>query len=589
MPPRLWWRAGAGAFALACLLAGAASASQVSLQAEAGWSGWIPQGVWVPVHVELFSTDFIDGTIVIDVPTRDPLGPMSFRHPVRVAPGVRQHATLEIVVPDARRSLLIRVVVQGRDLAREEIPLSLRSAADGVVLVLTREPAGLERLFDLPGKLRPAYITEADLPLHWQGYAGVMLLVVHDLDPRAVAPEQREALEQWVAQGGRLVVSGGESLMRLRDSWLGQMLPAQPTGLFRLDPSRELTGVRGPIIATGLSPRMGATMHGRLRAQQQRGAGTVTVWAVDLLATDLRTWDGPGALWEEALTTPVQSWLATRDLRDVLPTSRPLPVAMQISFAVLALAYLGIARFALLRAGRFRFGWVLVLAVTLVFVPTMYEFGLQARRVGTVAVQASVVEGIAWEDAARVRSIVALLSPYGGSFDFTAPAGARAQPIEPHTLIFDSPGAIRGTAPPSGLQLEVLQLTPAPVRGRLREGPDGQRAEITPRAGLRIEEPVLVRRGQIYHLPPISSASSISLDPARWDPLASHPNPQAALDDRLMQEVLSRIASRPGGSRASTWLVGRINTPELSVRSRSTLVEVHQVMAVPLQGEEGRP
>ncbi|HVH30988.1 MAG TPA: hypothetical protein VNA31_04915, partial [bacterium] len=372
MPLRLWRRAAAGAFVLACVLAGAASASQVSLQAQAGWSGWIPLGAWIPVRVELVSTDAVDGTIVIDVPTRDPSGPMSFHHPVRMAPGVRQHLTLEIIVPEAHRSLLIRVVGHGRDLAREEIPLSLRSVADGVVLVLTREPAGLERLFELPRKIRPAYITETELPLRWQGYAGVALLVIHDLDPEAVAPEQREALEQWVVQGGRLVVSGGESLMRLRDSWLGQILPAEPTGLVRVDPSRELSGVHGPIIAAKLSARSGVTIHGRLRVQGQRGAGTVTVWAVDLLAPDLRAWDGQAALMEEALTTPVQSWLVTRDLRDVLPASRSLPVAMQIWFAMLALAYLGVVRFALLRASRFRFGWVRVLAVTLLFVPTMY-------------------------------------------------------------------------------------------------------------------------------------------------------------------------------------------------------------------------
>ncbi|OLC31014.1 MAG: hypothetical protein AUH31_03595 [Armatimonadetes bacterium 13_1_40CM_64_14] len=574
---------------MAWLVAGVASASEVSLQVQAGWSGWIPRGAWVPVRVELLSTDAVDGMIVIDVATRDPSGPMSFRHPVRLVRGVRQRVTLEVIVPEVRRALLVRVVVQGRDVAREEIPLSLRSAVDGVILVLTREAAGLESLFDLSRILRPAYITEAELPVHWQGYAGVALLVIHDLDPEAVAPEQREALAQWVAQGGRLVVSGGDSLMRLRDSWLGQMLPAEPIGLYRLDPSRELPGVRGPILATALSPRSGAIMQGRLRAQGQSGAGAVTVWAVDLLAPDLRTWAGQGALWEAELNTPVPSWLVTRDLRDVLAASRPFPVSIQVWFAVLALVYLSIARFALLRASRIRFGWVPVLAVTLVSVPTMYGFGLQARRVGTVAIQTSVVEGIGGADAARVRSIIALLSPYGGAFDFTAPAGARAQPIEPHALTFDSPAAIRGPAPPSGLQLEVLQLTPMPVRGRLRESPDGQRVDITPRGGVRIEEPVLVRRGQIYRLPPITTALSISLDPARWETFAAPPNAPPALDDRLMGLVLARIAGRPRGSGASAWLVGRINSPELSLRSRSTSVEVHQVVAVPLLGEEGRP
>src|SRR3989442_4715998 len=213
---------------MAWLVAGVASASEVSLQVQAGWSGWIPRGAWVPVRVELLSTDAVDGMIVIDVAMRAPSGPMSFRHPVRLVRGVRQRVTLEVIVPEVRRDRLVRGVVQGRDVAREEIPLSLRSAVDGVVLVLTREAAGLESLFDLSRILRPAYITEAELPVHWQGYAGVALLVIHDLDPEAVAPGKRGALAQRGAQGGRAVVSSGDSPIRLRESWLCQKLPAEP-------------------------------------------------------------------------------------------------------------------------------------------------------------------------------------------------------------------------------------------------------------------------------------------------------------------------------------------------------------------------
>ena len=68
------------------VVTGVASASEFSLHAQAGWSGWIPLGAWVPVRVELISTDAVDGTIVIDVPTRDPSTPMSFRHAVRMVP-----------------------------------------------------------------------------------------------------------------------------------------------------------------------------------------------------------------------------------------------------------------------------------------------------------------------------------------------------------------------------------------------------------------------------------------------------------------------------------------------------------------------
>src|SRR5713226_1241793 len=66
------------------LAQGAASAPAATLQAEAGWAGWIPLNAWLPVHVDLQVSIPVDGAVVVDVPVPGYDAPLSFRRPVRL-------------------------------------------------------------------------------------------------------------------------------------------------------------------------------------------------------------------------------------------------------------------------------------------------------------------------------------------------------------------------------------------------------------------------------------------------------------------------------------------------------------------------
>src|SRR2546426_5046768 len=286
-----------------CRVSAAPSPSQgepgppaATLRVDVGWAGWIPLQAWLPVHVDLQASLPIDGEVVVDVPVQGYDAPLSFRQPVRLLPGAPQRVAIEAFIPDTRGVLAVRLVASGREVTRREVPLSASRAVEAVVLALTHEPAGLEFLADLTRKIRAAYITEVDLPVQWQGYAGVQLLVVRDLDERAVSPAQQRALEQWVVQGGRLLVTGGAPLAVLRAPWLLRMLPADPVGLTEVQRPDVLPGLRGPISATTLKLRPGAA-GGPMGARWRWGAGHVLVWAFDPFAPELRSWSGRAAMW----------------------------------------------------------------------------------------------------------------------------------------------------------------------------------------------------------------------------------------------------------------------------------------------------
>ncbi len=572
---------------LLLLVGSAPGAVAVRLETQAGWSGWVPLGVWIPLKVNLASTEPLDADIIVDAPLPGHDGVMSFRQPVRVG-SESTRITMDILLPDGRRPATVRLVTAGRELARSEIRVAPGRVVDGVVMALTRDAAGLEFLAESTRKLRPAYITEPDLPTRWQGYGGIVLLAIRDLDPGAISPAQREAIEQWVLQGGRMVVTGGERLASLRSPWLLRMLPAVPGAVKQTQDLSSPRGIRGPVLAASLALKPGASSRGPLMAQWRWGAGVVTVWGFDAFAPEIRSLPGRAAAWREALDAPVRPAVATQDLAAALPVSRPLPGELQAGLAGLSLVYVIAARAALVRAGRVRSGWLAVPAVAAVFALALYGFALSSRRIGTSVVQAAVVEVIPGTGRARVSSFVSLISPYGGAFALDAPHDAAVRPVGPASLIFEGPSAIRGNAPASGLKVEAQQLVALAVDGAVEAGPAGLRLGISNRTGSEILDALVFRNGQVFRLPRIGPQFSAQLDPAGWVEAARRLAPPPGTEDRFIDEVLVRLRGRTSPD-AGAWLVGRITDDRLIMRGQPMQVESYQILVLPLPLIKERP
>lgn len=538
---------------------------------------------WLPVRVELATSIPIDGEVAVDVPVQGYDTPLSFRQTVRLLPGAPRQIVVEAFVPDARGVLAVRLVASGREVTRQNLPLSATRAVEGVVLALTREPAGLEFLSELQRKIRAVYVTEADLPDQWQGYAGVQLLVIRDFNERAISPAQQRALEEWVLQGGRLLVTGGSALATLRASWLLRMLPADPEVLTEVRRTDDLPGVNGPIPVTALRLRRGAAGD-PLNARWHWGAGSVLLWGFDPFAPTLRSWSGREVIWGAAVDAPARPWVAPADMGATLPAGRPLAGAVQVWLLVLSLAYILAVRRGLRRAGHSRGGWLAVPVVAAVFIGVMYGFALQARRAGTSVVEVSIAEAIPGTAMARVRTFAALISPYGGTFHLQASEDVWMQPAEPHPLTFASPFSISGMAPASGLRLDATKMVPMSLDAQAVANAAGLRVEIDNRTGPSIDDARIVRGGQIYRLPRIGATLSVALDPTRWEPFARQANPPADVTDRFMEEVVARLQRQPPDGIA--WLVGRLGGGP-TVGGPGMRVDARRLVIIPLRDASG--
>lgn len=119
-----------------------------------------------------------------------------------------------------------------------------------------------------------------------------------------VTPPQSEVLREWVARGGRLVITAGTGGRKLRDGALGSWLPSAPIeegelhnlgGLSSVVPGSSLLRVRGTVPAAQLPNECGAILatglEGPLAIRDAYGFGTVTILGVDLDRRPLSTWD----------------------------------------------------------------------------------------------------------------------------------------------------------------------------------------------------------------------------------------------------------------------------------------------------------
>ncbi|MFH1265835.1 MAG: hypothetical protein ABIK89_08905, partial [Planctomycetota bacterium] len=76
---------------------------------------------------------------------------------------------------------------------------------------------------------------QTTLPPYALFWTGIACVLWDDAEPAALAPEQQEALVDWLHWGGQLIISGPDSLDALRNGFLSPYLPAAGAG------TRELT------------------------------------------------------------------------------------------------------------------------------------------------------------------------------------------------------------------------------------------------------------------------------------------------------------------------------------------------------------
>jgi len=263
----------------------------------------------------------------------------------------------------------------------------------------------------------------------------VDLMLFSDVDTGTLTGDQRQAIEDWVTQGGHLIVTGGAS-WQATSAGLSDLLPLTPNNSTTTDDLSQLAGLTQnrnanlsgeTIIVTGeLKPDaeiLAATADGLpLVARHYMGLGVIDYLTIDPLTQSLRGWAGLTEMWFTLTSnvSPHPSW--THGLTDtdravtaaeILPGFNLLPDVLPLcGFLAIYVALIGPLNYVVLnRVNRREYAWLTIPIFILAFTALAWIVGFNLR--GNIATISRLAVVQSWSDSerAQVDGLVGLLSP----------------------------------------------------------------------------------------------------------------------------------------------------------------------------------
>ena len=165
------------------------------------------------------------------------------------------------------------------------------------------------------------------VPTRWIGLDGVDLVVLHDFPHSSLAPEQLDALRDYAASGGTILILGGANWQRLAQSPLRELWPLQPASSQSAS-ARQTARIVGAYVkkVTNGADRLGGApvvvASGELAGNAQPlspqlspdvaswrsfGAGRVLWLAFDPTQPPFIGWSGQDRLWANIFSSRSQA------------------------------------------------------------------------------------------------------------------------------------------------------------------------------------------------------------------------------------------------------------------------------------------
>lgn len=296
---------------------------------QVGWDGTVVSGSWSPVRVRVTGGDAdVNARVEVILKARQQFGPQAtpvaypiagYGQEIALPAGVPKEVTVWVPA-DSNTPGTVRLTAAGRVLA--EAPLEFRGARTpfwpligvlGESPLVARKIAETELLFQgLPIPVSAARLTAADIPPVAERLDALSALVIQGNAAATLTGEQRQALREWIAMGGHLVLAGGPDAPRAAAALPPDALPVTFTGVESATDLTKLAdwaGVKQTALSAGPAAHFqtsaGSVLVGTpdqpLVWRMGLGEGTITVLAVDPALQPLAGWSGTSALLRKAL------------------------------------------------------------------------------------------------------------------------------------------------------------------------------------------------------------------------------------------------------------------------------------------------
>jgi hypothetical protein len=241
------------------------------LHASLGYGSMARAGEWAPLTVDVTSLGpTFDGNVLVVAPRNSaytygsssysaPGGP-SYELHLSLAPFQQKRIVTAVLLPGPGTSFIVELVQAGKTLAAVSVS---SQAVQSLVAVLSDQPdsiAAALRSLILGVRPQPFVITlsNAELPDSEPLMRGFDLIVIDDRSTDLLTASQRQALVDYVAMGGRLLLGSGAAWHRTLSGIDPSLLPMQPTGTQVVEMDSTIPGQQSAAVtpSPGVKPSL---------------------------------------------------------------------------------------------------------------------------------------------------------------------------------------------------------------------------------------------------------------------------------------------------------------------------------------------
>ena len=449
---------------LTSILAPAATADDpppaLKMEAEPAFDGHFKYGEWLPiwVHLENAGSDLEAEVQIRLVSGRS----TTFAAPVSLPTGSRKRIPLYVLPNNYSRQLDVQLVADGGVLLTQKVTVNPMINSTYFVGWIAPQQGAIALLqgSKLGQNDRPKEIVNlalSDLPQVSDALRSLDCLILNDIDTSSLTPGQKTVLENWVSQGGRLVIGGGAGARRTAAGLPESLLPVQPRDTVEIDTLPGLADfagagairVPGPFLVTSGLPDQGQALAVQddlpLVYERSVGSGTVNFVALDLTAAPFDAWSGTTAFWQKLLSSGADypNWLP-RDISARQMKAGPMSYALSNlpsldlpsvrGLSILLAVYIllvGPINYLVLRwRKRLHLAWFSVPLLTIVFSAGAFSLGYALRGTDLYLNKIAIVQ-LESSGTASLTSYVGIFSPSQQSYEIEVKGDGLLAPLNP--------------------------------------------------------------------------------------------------------------------------------------------------------------
>ncbi|HMU92956.1 MAG TPA: hypothetical protein PKE43_08110 [Anaerolineales bacterium] len=416
--------------------AAAQTQGEITIKAQSGLDNFCKNGTWLPVKVMVENNGKdVDARVQASY-KNDMNGNAVYGMDISLPATSRKEFFIYVFLDGTARNFNVSVLDGNKTLAKTALNIACINDQTLLFGLVTDDPsvfAGLNTISLSGVNAQSAQLKVEDLPDQAQGWEIMDALVISNVDTGKFSAEQKQAMEMWLARGGRLFVTGGTNWQPTA-AGLENILPIKLTStkevtnlsaISKYSKFPLLTEEQSAVLATGQLLEGATTLVDQsgipVLVEKQVGFGKVYFFAADPGLEPLNNWVGMLAIYEHLLgfRSPKPVWAnGYWDAYQINDALSSMPELSLPSFVYIC-CWLGLYvfvvgplnYFVLRRIKRPELAWVSIPILVILFTMLAYFSGYAYRGTRPVLNRLMMAQGWEGVSQSQVNAVIGVYSP----------------------------------------------------------------------------------------------------------------------------------------------------------------------------------